>query len=74
MGTTTLELFSFLVSNYTIPRNKWELQLDTETYNGLIDYNIPRKKWEQQLYRTTERNRLIIPYQEINGNYNNLIQ
>ena len=36
----------------------------------LIHYTIPRNKWELQPTKFTVQSPYIIPYQEINGNYN----
>ena len=56
--------------DYTIPRNKWELQLIWLVIAQVLDYTIPRNKWELQLARVKPSHFSIIPYQEINGNYN----
>ncbi len=39
-----------LTGNYTIPRNKWELQRENEAPVQVDDYTIPRNKWELQHY------------------------
>ena len=92
MGTTTCCPYEVGDKDYTIPRNKWELQQDCLRGRGSLHYTIPRNKWELQPasgnlvikgYYTIPRNKwelqphvalllypFIIPYQEINGNYN----
>ena len=70
MGTTTFFTGLITVIDYTIPRNKWELQQPFSLQFGLSiipyqeingNYNYQTKKLPQVF---------IIPYQEINGNYN----
>ena len=48
MGTTTTVFSTIWAINYTIPRNKWELQLSNEEIAAGIYYTIPRNKWELQ--------------------------
>ena len=59
-------------ADYTIPRNKWELQRKKLDLNFYRNYTIPRNKWELQHERECAALNKIIPYQEINGNYNKI--
>ena len=51
MGTTTNSTAITELVDYTIPRNKWELQPCITLLKMGIYYTIPRNKWELQLWR-----------------------
>ena len=48
MGTTTGMMYLSKAKDYTIPRNKWELQLTGLSVYQPDNYTIPRNKWELQ--------------------------
>ena len=55
--------------HYTIPRNNRELQRDFVIGVIVDDYTIPRNNRELQLLSVIVILLIIIPYQEIIGNY-----
>ena len=56
-------------ANYTIPRNNRELQLFRLPARSAENYTIPRNNRELQRLASSFTSGLIIPYQEIIGNY-----
>ena len=54
MGTTTFLAVTLPFLDYTIPRNKWELQLPGREATITENYTIPRNKWELQQFTICE--------------------
>ena len=55
--------------DYTIPRNNRELQLLDFVHRKWFNYTIPRNNRELQHDVNYHKMKVIIPYQEIIGNY-----
>ena len=55
--------------HYTIPRNNRELQLLDFVHRKWFNYTIPRNNRELQHDVNYHKMKVIIPYQEIIGNY-----
>ena len=66
-------LIVLAVFYYTIPRNNRELQLNHWHICYVSNYTIPRNNRELQLCSHRTQSVLIIPYQEIIGNYSKVL-
>ena len=64
-----MNIFLFVRTYYTIPRNNRELQLGNLAQAKKAYYTIPRNNRELQQGNPQRNENTIIPYQEIIGNY-----